>query len=398
MKHFIFAVTLLAAARTAGAQEAAKPAPADGANAIAFKFYAAEAAKAGNVFFSPYSMYAAFGMAYEGAKGATAEEIAAVFSFPAAPADLRAGLASLKKELAASAKGAEFVQANSFWAQKDYKFLPAYLKTLKTDYSAAARNTDFKTKTEASRKEINAWTAKQTKGKIKELFPAESLTALTRLVLVNAVYFKGLWETTFKKDMTFEADFTKSGGEKVKVKMMTSPGTRDAQYAENGDLQALRLPYKGGALAMLVVLPRREKPLAEVEKDFGAAALAGLRGELSKEKVRVFLPKFSFSSGYKLNAALAELGMPTAFTEKADFSGMDGTKGLYIQNAFHKAFVEVSEEGTEAAAATGIAVGLKSMPMGQKMFRADRPFLFFIEDTKTGLILFMGRVEDPSKT
>lgn len=396
MKHYIFAAALLSAAGTAGAQEGAAAKTAD-PNAIAFKFYAGEAAKPGNVFFSPYSMYTAFGMAYEGAKGATAEEIAGVFAFPGG-ADLRAGLASIKKNLDAASKGAEFIQANSFWAQKDYKFLPAYLKTLKTGYGAEARNADFKKKTEGARKEINSWTSKQTKGKIPELFPADSLTAMTRLVLVNAVYFKGQWETTFKKDMTFDTDFTKTGGAKVKVKMMSAAAARDAEYTENEELQALRLPYKGGGLSMLVLLPKRGKAVTDVEKDFGAGKLEDLRKSLVTEKVKVFLPRFKFSAGYKLNGPLAALGMPTAFTDKADFSGMDGTKGLYIQNAFHKAFVEVNEEGTEAAAATGVAMGLKSMPMGQKMFRADRPFLFFIEDTKTGLILFMGRMEDPAKS
>lgn len=396
MKRIIFTAALLA---SAGQLQAAgeAPAPAAAANTIAFKFYSAEAAKPGNIFFSPYSMYTAFSMAYEGAKGNTAGEIASVFSYPAKPEELRSAAAGLKKSLAAAAAGAEFTQANSFWAQKGYKFLPAYLKTLKTVYGAEARNADFLGATEKARGEINAWTAGKTKGKIKELFPADSLTALTRLVLVNAVYFKGQWKAPFKKDMTFEADFTRAGGDKVKASMMAAPGTRDADYAENEEFQALRLPYKGGGLSMLVLLPKPEKTVADLEKGLDAAKLDGIRKSLAAEKVKVFLPKFSFSAGFKLNDALAGLGMPTAFTDKADFSGMNGRKDLYIQNAFHKAFVEVSEEGTEAAAATGVAMGLKSMPMDLLVFRADRPFLFFIEDTKSGLLLFMGRMEDPSK-
>lgn len=399
MKHTLFlSAVLLAAAPLARAEEApAPPAPSDSANAIAFKFYAAEAAKPGNLFFSPYSMYTAFAMAYEGAKGKTAAEIAGVFAFPEGAEELRGALARLKTDLDASSKESEFIQANSFWAQKGYKFLPDYLKTLKKDYAAEARNADFKTKTEAARAEINSWTAKQTKGKIAELFPADSLDAMTRLVLVNAVYFKGKWQEAFDKEMTFDADFTKSGGEKIKVKMMSAPKARSAQYTETEDLQAVRLPYKGGGLSMLILLPKREKALADIEKGFGAAKLEELRKNLSEEKVKVYLPRFKFSAGFKLNSALAALGMPTAFTDKADFSGMDGTLDLYIQNAFHKAFVDVSEEGTEAAAATGIAMGLKSMPMGQMVFRADRPFLFFIEDSMTGLVLFMGRMEDPAQ-
>ena len=408
MKHLIFATALLSApalhAQGGGAPDAAKPAapaapatPAAAANRIAFTFYGAEAAKPGNVFFSPYSMYTAFSMAYEGARGQTASEIASVFGYPAKPAELRAAARSLKRSVAAAAKGAEFTQANSFWVQKGYNFLPDYVKTLKTSYSGESRTADFRMHTEAARAEINKWTAVKTNQRIKELFPADSLTALTRLVLVNAVYFKGLWQTPFKKDMTFEADFTKTGGEKVKAQMMSAPGTRDAEYAETDEYQAVRLPYKGGGLSMLALLPREGKTTADLEKGLDAAKLDGIRKSLAKEKVRVFLPKFSFSSGFKLNDDLAGLGMPTAFTDKADFSGMDGSKGLYIQNAFHKAFVEVSEEGTEAAAATGVAMGLKSMPMDMLVFRADRPFLFFIEDHKSGLLLFMGRLEDPAK-
>lgn len=374
------------------------PAPAVSANAAAFAFYAREAAKPGNVFFSPYSIRTAFAMAYTGAKGKTREEIASVFSFPALPGDLRDSLNALKKDLDAASKGSEFKQANSFWAQEGYPFLGNYVKSLRANYGAEANQVDFKAKTEEAREKINSWTSKETKGKIKDLFPKGALNPLSRLVLVNAVYFKGSWLESFSRDMTADADFTKTGGEKVKVKMMASPGTRNAEYAENEELQALRLPYKGGSLSMLVLLPREGKTLADVEKGLTAEKLEALRKALQKEKVKVFLPRFTFKTGYKLNDALAELGMPAAFTEgAADFSAMDGTNKLYIQTAFHKAFVEVNEEGTEAAAATGIAMGVKSMPMAMLRFRADRPFLFFIEDAKSGLILFMGRLEEPAE-
>lgn len=397
-RTILTAILMSALLSNLSAAEAGKaapgPAPAAGANAIAFKFYAREAAKPGNVFFSPYSIREAFAMAYEGARGKTAKEIASVFTFPAKTADLRRSLDGLKKDLAASAKGAEFTQANSFWAQGDYKFLPAYLKTLLVSYGAEARQADFAGKTEEARAAINNWTETRTKGKIKDLFPEGALNPLSRLVLVNAVYFKGTWQDQFKKDMTFDADF-KTGGETIKVKMMSAPGPRQADYSESEELQALRLPYKGGGLSMLVLLPREGKKLADTEKDLTGEKIESLRKGLSRQKVKVFFPRFTFSSGFTLNGALADLGMPTAFTEKADFSGMDGTTKLYIQKALHKAFVEVNEEGTEAAAATGVAMGLKSMPFDVATFRADRPFLFFIEDTKTGLILFMGRMEKP---
>jgi serpin B len=396
-KIAIISALLPLAAGFCGAAE--KPAAADAvarANGIAFKFYSAEARKPGNVFFSPYSMYTAFAMAYEGAAGSTAKEIASVFSFPAKTKDLRAELGALRKDLEHAARDAEFVQANSFWAQKDFKFLPAYLKTLRSAYGADAMQADFLGKTEEARRGINAWTDNKTRGKIRELFPQGSLDQLTRLVLVNAVYFKGRWKAPFKKEMTSEADFTLDGGTKTRVHMMAAPGTREAQYGETDELQAVRLPYAGGGLSMLVLLPKEGRSLADLQRGFSPQKLEEIRKELYNQKVKVFLPRFKFSSGYRLNGALAGLGMPEAFTDKADFSGMEKGKRLYIQTAFHKAFVEVSEEGTEAAAATGVAMGLKSMVMDFAVFRADRPFLFFIEDPRSGLVLFMGRMENPA--
>ncbi|HAT71588.1 MAG TPA: hypothetical protein DCS63_02095 [Elusimicrobia bacterium] len=391
------AALALAAAAQAQAATKKEPAltPAARANAIAFKFYSAQAGQPGNLFFSPYSLHTAFAMAYEGAKGATAKEMAAVFSFPAAPA-LRAGIGALEKDVKEAARGADFAQANSFWAQEGYRFLPAYEGLLTTKYKAEARAANFKTAAEVSRRAINAWTEERTKGKIKDLFKEGALTPLTRLVLVNAVYFKGAWLRRFTKEMTGEADFTRSDGEKVKAQMMTFSGQVSLPYGETDAFQVLRLPYGGGSLAMLLALPKDGQTLRDAEKTLGPALLEELRAALGEQKVKVFLPRFTFSSGFDLNTVLPALGMPLAFTDAADFSGMDGTRNLYIQRAVHKAFVEVNEEGTEAAAATGVAMGLKSISFSP-VFRADRPFLFFIEDKKTGLILFMGRVEDPAK-
>jgi serpin B len=389
------ALTLTAAPALTAAKKEPVPTPAARANAIAFTFYAKEAAKAGNIFFSPYSLHTAFAMAYEGARGTTAKEIAGVFAFPAAAA-LRDGLGALEKGLKDSARGADFAQANSFWAQEDYRFLPSYEGLLTRKYNAQAKTVNFKTAPEVSRRAINAWTEERTKGRIKELFKEGDLTPLTRLALVNAVYFKGSWASPFAKEMTGEADFTKPGGEKVKTQMMTFSGTRDLEYGETDSFQALRLPYSGDGLAMLLALPKDGKTLADAQKSLSPAALEELRAALTRQKVKVFLPRFTFTSGFDLNASLASLGMPLAFTDAADFSGMDGTRKLSIQRAVHKAFVEVNEEGTEAAAATGIAMQLKSANFGFALFRADRPFLFFIEEKKTGLLLFMGRLEDPA--
>ena len=380
----------------AAAAPAAEPAPAERANAIAFKFYAREAAKPANLFFSPYSLHSAFAMAYEGAKGPTAAQIAAVFSFPPQAKKLRASVKTLNDGLDAAAKGAQLLQANAFWAEQEYKFLPAYTGALTRHYKAEAKPANFKTAAEVSRRAINAWAEERTKGRITGLFPEGALNALTRLVLVNAVYFKGNWAAPFAKGLTGEADFTRGDGQKIKVQMMGFSGTRDLEYGETENFQLVRLPYAGGSLAMLVALPKDGKKLADAAAGLSAARLAEMRAVLAEQKTKVFLPRFSFGSGFDLNGPLAEIGMPLAFTDAADFSGMDGTRRLYIQRAVHKAFVEVNEEGTEAAAATGIAMGVKSANFGFALLRADRPFLFLIEDVKSGLVLFMGKVEDPN--
>jgi len=391
-----FTMTMTLAASQAQAAPAAGPAAAERANAVAFKFYAKEAAKPANLFFSPYSLHSAFAMAYEGAKGPTAAQMAAVFNFPPQTKKLRASLKTLNDGLDAAAKGAQLLQANAFWAEQDYKFLPAYTGALTRYYRAEAKPANFKTAAEVSRRAINAWTEERTKGRITNLFPEGALNALTRLVLVNAVYFKGNWASPFAKNLTGEADFTRSDGRKIKVQMMGFSGTRDLQYGETDSFQLVRLPYAGGGLAMVVALPKNGKSLADAAAGLSAASLAEMRSVLIEQKTKVFLPRFSFGSGFELNGTLSELGMPLAFTDAADFSNMDGTRRLYIQKAVHKAFVEVNEEGTEAAAATGIAMGVKSANFGFSLLRADRPFLFLIEDVKSGLILFLGKVEDPT--
>jgi serpin B len=397
MKRLIFTAAMAAAlASPAAAQKKPDATPAEKANSVAFRFYAKEAARPGNLFFSPYGLHSAFAMAYEGAKGKTAAEMAGVFGFPKETKKLRSAVAELRDKLAVSAKGAELAQANAFWAEETYRFLPAYTGVLSMYYGAEARPANFKTAVEVSRRAINAWTGDHTGGKIKELFAEGALTPLTRLVLVNALYFKGTWASPFDKALTGPADFTRADGQKIKVNMMTFGGNRDLPYGETDAFQLVRLPYAGGGLSMLLALPRDGKKLSEAAAGLSAARLAEMRSALSEQKTKVFLPRFSFGSSFELNGTLAALGMPLAFTDAADFSGMDGSRRLYVQKAVQKTFVEVNEEGTEAAAATGVAMGVKSINLGFALFRADRPFLFFIEDAATGLILFMGRMEDPA--
>ena len=385
-----------------GAQAAAGPDPArkaaERAGTIALKFHQKAASRSGNLFFSPYSLYSAFAMVYDGARGQTIAQMAGVFGFPMLRGDLRRDVALLRDQLAKSAGDSEFNQANAFWYQKDYEFLPEYMDALKSDYAAAAVASDFNKDPEAVRLAANAWTEKQTKGKIKDLFAASSFSPGTRLVLVNAVYFKGKWKEQFDKKATREQDFTLLSGKKIKAPLMESSGEIGVGYYEDSFLQAAALPYAGGDLEMLVLLPKPGKNFLETEKGMTAEKFAKVRSGLANKEVKVFLPRFSLADDWDLAPALSALGMPQPFAYPgADFRGMNGKKDLFVQKAVQKAFVEVNEEGTEAAAATAIAMMPGSAPSpGQPIvFRADRPFVFLIEDSRTGLILFMGRLADP---
>ncbi len=365
-------------------------------NDFAIKLYRSLASEGGNVFFSPYSITSAFAMTREGAKGPTAAEFDSVFGFPAPEKGLAESFAAGAAALEAGKGSAKLVLANSIWPQKGYKFRAAYLSKLKKSYSAQSSAVDFRNDAEAARKEINDWTEKQTEGKIKDLFPPRSLNALTRLVLASAVYFKGSWQHPFEAGMTSDADFFVSEGKPVKVRMMAHPGQKKRLYTADELASVVDLPYAGGSLSMMAILPREGKSLPEVEAALSAEKLAAWRADMQERDVKAFLPKFKFSARYSLAERLPEMGLKLAFTDAADFSGMDGTLDLYVQKVFHQAFVEVNEEGTEAAAATGVAMGLKSIMMDFEIFRADRPFLFLITENKTGLVLFIGRVENPA--
>ncbi|MDD5194682.1 MAG: serpin family protein, partial [Candidatus Omnitrophica bacterium] len=222
----------------------------------------------------------------------------------------------------------------------------------------------------------------------------------TRLVITKAIDFKGKWDKPFDKKDTQEKDFRISPGNSVKAKMMFLPAKESAKlnYAETSELQILELPYAGGELSMLILLPRQDN-LAPLEKSLDAGKITEWRKALSEEEVVIFLPKFKFETKYFIADTLKEMGMLTAFTEKADFSGMTGRKDLFISDVIHQAFVDVNEEGTEAAAATGMAMGMTSFkePNRIKEFIADHPFIFIILERGTGDILFLGRINNPNK-
>lgn len=365
-------------------------------NQLAIDLYSKYKSEEGNIFFSPYSISTALAMTYEGAKGKTKEEIQKVLHFPKTAKTRREGFSALYDEINGEDKKYELSTANALWAQKDYQFLKKYFSTVKKHYKGDVTNLDFVHETEPSRHTINKWVEDKTKEKIKDLIPQGGIDQKTRLVLTNAVYFKGNWVKQFDKEKTKEQDF-KTGNNIIKAQMMqlTGEGVK-FNYTENDTVQMLELPYEGKELSMLVILPRNN--LSDLESVISSEKLAEWKNSLVEERVDVYLPRFKFESKYFMVKTLKGMGMNAAFSDDADFSGMTGAKDLCISDVIHQAFVDVNEEGTEAAAATGVIVRKITCirPNLIKIFRADHPFSFLIQQNSTRNILFMGRVNNPT--
>jgi serpin B len=365
---------------------------------FAFDLYAQLAEQEGNLFFSPYSISTALGMTFAGARGATARQMSEVQHFSLEGEKLHRAFGQLESQLAAvQEKGIIRLNvANALWAQKDYRFLDQFFELVTTHYRAQLSYADFKAAYEAARQEINAWVERQTNDKIKELLKPGVLDALTRLVLVNAIYFKGLWASQFEEKATEDAPFWVKPDTSVDVPMMFQE--EEFGYTEAEDLQIIALPYEGNDLSMIILLPKEVSGLGQLERSLTWGDLDSWLASLEMVKLRVYLPRFKITSEFGLAQTLRLMGMLDAFDpNRADFSGMDGTRMLFISAVVHKAFVDVNEEGTEAAAATGVVLGLTSVAIPPPVFRADHPFLFLIRDNRSGSILFTGRLADPTK-
>ena len=386
-------------AKPADPHAAEKAAIAEAVNAFAFDLYAQVRGGKGNLFLSPYSISSALAMTYAGARGRTADEMAATLKFPAdwlAQADrIHAAFARLNADLNAEGKPYELSVANALWGQKGYGFLKDFLGLTERHYGAGLHEVDFARNTEGARKTINTWVEKQTRDKIKDLIPMGAVQPLTRLVLTNAIYFNGTWMHQFEKKRTKDADFFVTAAEKVTVPTMNQ--TKHFRHADCGTFQMLQMPYKGNELAMVVLLPKQANGLPALEGQLSGAMLAERLRSLKHENVRLYLPRFTMTWRVLLAGVLKKMGMPLAFSaSKADFTGMNGgVEPLWIDEVIHKAFVDVNEEGTEAAAATAVMMLGTGMPRRPVVFRADHPFLFLIRDTRSGAVLFMGRVVNP---
>jgi serpin B len=370
-------------------------------NKFAFDIYQVLKKAEGNIFFSPFSIATALTMTLTGARGNTELEMQKVLHLTEI-VNKKENISQKYKLLCdyinsfQQKEGILLSVANSLWLQKEFDVEHSFQQILRNMYASEIFLVDFQRETENARLTINKWVEQKTQDKIKDLLSPGSINPLVRLILVNAIYFKGKWYSEFDKNLTKEDDFFLPDGEKVKVNMMTKKET--CKYAENDELQVLELEYKTSNISMVLFLPRQRNGLSMLESKLNMETMQSLLNSMRMKEIKVFLPRFTFTSQFSLSSVLKTIGMQDAFDPmKADFTGISKSDKLFIFDVLHKAFVEVNEEGTEAAAATGVIVGITCVPAEPVVFRADHPFLFAIRERTAGSILFIGRVYNPAR-
>lgn len=355
----------------------------------------------GNFCFSPFSIQVALAMAEAGARGETASQMREVLGGSSAGASPHDVLAPILGRLeAADGDLFEVSLSNSLWCQIGAPLEAKFRDVVTGHYGGEVSALDFRRSAEAARGTINRWVEAHTRGKIRELLPRNALDPDSRLVLVNAIRFKGRWKVEFWPEMTRSEAFHLEGGGTVQAPLMRQ--CDDVRYLEADGYQAVELDYVDDSFSMLVLLPKRVDGLRQLEARLSARRLQDCVAQMQSRKVDVLLPRFEISSAAQLVDALVSLGMTRAFTREADFSGINGLRppdeeALAISDVFHQAFVEVNEAGTEAAAATGLGFALGKRPPPRPEFRADHPFVFAIRERTSGAILFLGRVADPTR-
>ncbi len=347
-----------------------------------------------NLVISPFSISTALAMTYVGASGETRDEMAKIMRFD--PDQQRfhpaygAYMAALK-ELAAD--NVDLNIANSLWAHENYHFLETFFETVNRYYHSEVFQVDFMQDREQIRQDINQWVYDETREKIEDLIAPNVLTPDTRLVLVNAIHFWGSWLKEFDKDRTRPDNFRLRGRQTVRADFMHRVDT--LPYFADDMMQVLEIPYAGGDFSMLLVLPAEGIDIEETERKMDAEFYAGLIGQLSDKALHIYIPRFEAETKLNLEDLLVEMGMVKPFSRDADFSGMTGDRELNIDQVIHQAVIEVNEEGTEAAAATAVVIVRTAVPEQPTVFRANRPFLFFVKDNVNQSILFNGRVMRP---
>jgi serpin B len=387
----------------------------DGDTAFAFDCYRRLAAQQDNVFYSPLSVSLALAMTWAGARTTTEIEMAKALQYRLPQERLHPFFNALDSELNSRGQGAQGKDGqgfrlrvvNSIWGQEGYTFLPTFLDVLAQNYGAGMRLLDF-TQPQAAADAINRWIAEQTENRITQLLSADALKDAVAMVLTNAVYFNAAWAQPFAKSATSDGDFSLRDGSVIRVPMMRQTGEFRAgsgsfarcvvaPCAPAGlGFRAIELPYDGNQLAMLILLPDVQ-PLDNLEASLSPANLSAIVASLTPHQVALQMPSWTFRSPViSLKPHLTALGMPDAFVKgQADFSGMDGTRDLFVSDVLHQAFVAVDEAGTEAAAATAVIVGPTAAPGAPIPFVIDQPFVYLIRDIPTGTVVFIGRVVDP---
>ena len=367
-----------------------------GNNEFTFSLYDEINNEETNVFFSPYSISSALAMTYNGAGKTTKAEMVDVMNFNENEEIQSKDFSELNSHITSlSSEKIQMNIANSIWGQQNYGFEKRFLELNNKYYGAGVKEVDFRENYKSIRKDINKWVEEKTQKKITDLIKKNMLDPMTRMVLVNAIYFNGKWEFPFKEEDTYEDVFYVYSECKTKVNFMQRQVS--LKYYEDDLAQVVEIPYAGKALSMMVILPKDKYGMEQLEDHLDENLYNSYQKSMRTKKVKLKLPKFKLTANYELNKPLKNMGMGSAFGKNADFSGMTGKKDLYISNVVHKSFVEVNEEGTEAAAATGVVMRKTSVNLDKKEFKADHPFVFFIKDNKHDTILFMGRIMNPKK-
>jgi len=369
----------------------------DDNSAFALELYRMLRETKDNIFFSPYSISTALAMTYAGAQGETEKQMQKTMHFSLSQDKLHPAFSKLQDKLENIRKEGkvQLYVANSLWPHQKYFFRKEYLDLVKKYYKTDITALDYERQSEKARSIVNTWVEEKTRNKIKEIIKPGTLDVLTRLVLVNAIYFKGNWASQFNKKRTRNMLFKVSLDKTIKTPMMHQKG-KFGYWADN-NLQMIEMPYIGKQLSMIVLLPTKTDGLLELEKQLNVENLRRWTRQLQRQKVDTWIPKFKLNCDFRLDKTLQEMGMVDAFVDNADFSSMDGTDLLFLSAVLHKAYIDVNEEGTEAAAATAGVAKQESIRMVPR-FRADHPFVFLIQENLTESILFLGRIIDPTKT
>lgn len=373
----------------------------DSSNEFSFDMYQELIDEDENVFFSPYSITTALGMAYEGARGQTADEMSQVLNLSSDNQTRWDLMKEFQSKFNTDSDSYDLSTANAYWLRNNEQLNEIYKTAIESYYLAHGEELDFAGDPAGSAEIINEWVEQQTNGKIKDLISPDDISLYTYLILTNAIYFKSDWKYQFDVDATTDRTFNLANGDDIETEMMhMNDESISLNYSSNDDVQLLQLPYKDGELSMYIMLPI-ENDISYMESKLNNDYFNDLKGDMAPEYMSLFLPKFKFELKYLLNDMLCEMGMPTAFSDDADFSGIGASPGpLKISKVIHQSFVEVNEEGTEAAAATAVIMdnySIVSYSPQPIVFNADHPFIFFIEHEVTGQILFMGKVGNPAE-